>query len=109
MEAKEIDRLTLHGDTGKRACGIRLAAARKAMNLDQKEISSHAKTSVANYSHMENARSFPNREVKEYLYLHHRIDYNFLEIGAWQQLAGDVQTLIFESLKEIQKRTNGNA
>jgi transcriptional regulator with XRE-family HTH domain len=99
MNIQEKERLAMLGDMSARACGLRLASAREAAGLSQKqlaELSGHGANQVNN---MEKARQHPNREIIRYLYRAHRIDFNFILHGDFAQLPSDVQDRLFASLQ----------
>lgn len=99
MDIAEKSRLSRIYDTGIVAAAIRLRAARLACNLSQAEVArALGLPRTTNINNMENAVTFPNRDIMEYYFREHRIDYNFLMAGAYSQLPGDVQDRLFPAL-----------
>lgn len=82
------------------ACAIRLAAARLVTGLRQNEMAiaifgADRRTKINN---MERGLNYPSREVMTWLFRNHRIDFNFMMLGLYAQLPGDVQEVLFEKL-----------
>lgn len=100
MNSDQKERLAHKGDMGIVACAIRLKAARLAAGLAQTQLASALGLKrTTNISNMEKAHSFPNREIMSYFWREHRIDFNFMMVGHYAQLPGDVQERIFPALE----------
>jgi len=100
MTSEDKIRLAHTHDLGVSACAIRLRAARALTGLKQKELAEKLPwLSTTNLNNMENGTSFPNRQIMEYYYREHRVDFNFLIGGLYAQLPGDVQEQLFVALE----------
>lgn len=100
MDIESKRRLAWTGEIGKAACAVRLRAARALTGLNQRELSLVLKMrNSTNLNSMENGVTFPTREVMRYFYEEHRIDFNFLVAGEYNQLPGDVQERLFPALE----------
>lgn len=100
MNSDQKQRLAHTGDIGIVACAIRLRAARIAVGLSQLQLAhSLGLKRTTNISNMEQALTYPNRELMSYFWREHRIDFNFLMSGQYAQLPGDVQDLLFPALE----------
>lgn len=81
------------------ASAIRLRAAFLVTGLDRRN--ALAKAAGVSKTVLSNAMAgltYPNRDLMKYLYLAHRIDFNFLMNGDFSQLPGDVQDKLFPAL-----------
>lgn len=92
--------MTRLGDASKEACAHRMIAARIATGLSKTEFCKGANVSLTSYLNSEAGLSFPSRKVMLYLHREHRIDFNFIIHGDFQQLPADVQERLFAALKE---------
>lgn len=105
MNIEEKNRLARRGDMDILASAIRLKASRLAAGFgdgqEQKRFAAAAEVSSTSYNNMERAKQFPNRKIMQYLFLAHRIDFNFLFAGEFSQLPSDVQERIFEHLPTV--------
>ena len=102
MTSEKKMKLAHTHDLGVTACAIRLRAARALTGLNQKELSSKLPwLSPTNLNNMEKGTSFPNRQIMEYYYREHRVDFNFLIGGLYAQLPGDVQERLFSALEVV--------
>lgn len=101
MDIQEKSRLAHENETGLEACAIRLRAAFRVSGLAKHaDLAKAAGVSKTVLSNAMNGLTYPNREVMSYLYRGHRIDFNFMMIGLFAQLPGDVQTLLFPALED---------
>lgn len=99
MLIQDRDSAAMRGDIGKKACAIRLLAARLAAGYDQQQKLARAiDIRPTAYNNMEKGLSFPTREVMRFFYRAHRIDFNFLMHGDWSQLPADVIDALFDAL-----------
>ncbi|WP_206612984.1 helix-turn-helix domain-containing protein [Paenirhodobacter populi] len=99
MDSDEKHRLAKFGEVGLEACAIRLRASRKVTGLQQKEMAAAAHVSKSVLNNAEMGLTYPNREIMQYLYREHRIDFNFMMAGLYAQLPGDVQERLFPALE----------
>ncbi|WP_247676941.1 helix-turn-helix transcriptional regulator [Leisingera sp. HS039] len=88
------------GDASREACAFRLKAARIATGLTKTEFCKNAGVSLTSYLNSEAGLSFPSRKVMLYLHRGHRIDFNYIIHGDFQQLPSDVQDRLFSALKD---------
>lgn len=96
--------LAYQDDMGLEACAVRLRAAHHLTEISKhKDFADAAGISKTVLSNAMNGYTYPNREVLSYLYRAHRIDFNFMMLGLFAQLPGDVQAKIFPAL-ELAKR-----
>lgn len=91
--------MTRMGEASKEACAYRLAAAGAATGLSKTELCRRAGVSLTSYLNTLAALSYPSRKVMLYLHREHRIDFNFILHGDFQQLPADVQERLFAALK----------
>ena len=98
MDYPDKMKLTHLGDASTQACATRLSAARAATGLSKTEFCKAAGVSLTSFLNAEAARSYPSRKVMLYLYRDHRIDFNFVLHGDFQQLPADVQLKLFNAL-----------
>lgn len=101
MDIDTKSRLARENDTGIEACAIRLRAAYIVTGLPRHiDFANEIGISKTVLSNAMNAHTYPSREVMSYLYRAHRIDFNFMMIGLFSQLPGDVQRAIFPALED---------
>ena len=100
MDFKRKLQMTLLGDASKEACARRLTAAWAATGLSKTEFCRQAGVGLTSFLNAEAARSYPSRKVMLHLYRQHRIDFNFILHGDFQQLPSDVQERLLEKLAE---------
>lgn len=92
--------LAYQDDMGLEACAVRLRAAYRLTGFPKhKDFADAAGISKTVLSNAMNGYTYPNREVLSYLYRAHRIDFNFMMLGLFAQLPGDVQQRIFPALE----------
>lgn len=99
MTTDEKERLAMSGSIDLAACAIRLAAARIAAELLQKDVAAAIGKQRSAIGNMEQGRSFPSVSVMRYFYREHRIDFNFVMHGDFAQLPSDVQSRLFPALE----------
>lgn len=99
MQVLENERLAMRNDMGLEACAIRLRAARLYTGLNQIEICNQIGVKKTTYNNMEQALSFPSREVMRWFYRTHRLDFNFLMNGDFAQLPADIHAPLFDALR----------
>lgn len=100
MDSETKQRLAHTGEIGLVACAIRLRAARLSINLTQLQLAQAIGAKrTTNISNMEQAITYPNRELMSFLWREHRIDFNFMMSGHYAQLPGDVQDRLFPALE----------
>lgn len=113
MDIEAKSRLARENETGLEACAIRLRAAFHVTGLAKhNDLAKAAGVSKTVLSNAMNGLTYPNREVMSYLYRGHRIDFNFMMIGLFAQLPGDVQSVLFPALEvaahEWDQKENSN-
>ena len=97
-------RLAYINNMGLEACAVRLRAAFHVTGLARhRDLAAEAGISHTVLSNAMNGVTYPNRDLLSYLYRAHRIDFNFMMIGLFAQLPGDVQAALFPAL-EVAKR-----
>lgn len=101
MNTQEKERLALTGDASEMASGVRMKAARLTTGLGQEAFGQHGGIGKQAVNNVEKGRSFPSRPIMVYLFREHRIDFNFLILGQFSQLPGDVQDVLFEKLSDV--------
>ena len=100
MDIESKIRLAYQNDMGLEACAVRLRAAYHVTGLKtHKQLAEACGVSKTVLSNAMNGLTYPNRDVLSYLYRAHRIDFNFMMIGLFAQLPGDVQAAIFPALE----------
>lgn len=81
------------------ASAIRLRAAFLVTGLERRNmLAKAAGVSKTVWSNAMAGLTYPNRDLMKYLYLAHRIDFNFLMNGDFSQLPGGVQDKLFPAL-----------
>jgi hypothetical protein len=100
MDIEEKERLTDFRDTSDQAVSRRLAAARIAIGLNQKQLAEAVDLKHKTYATQEKLGR-PSVAVIRFLYRNHFIDFNFILHGDFQQLPGATQTALFEALASI--------
>ena len=103
LEYQEKIAVTLMGDASKEACATRLAVARAATGMTKTEFCKAAGVSLTSFLNAEAARSYPSRTVMLYLHRNHRIDFNFILHGDFQQLPAEVQAVLLEMLEKTKE------
>lgn len=101
MTSGEKERLALTGDSSHAASAIRVKASRLLTGLGQEEFGSRGGVKKSAINNIEKGRSYPARPLMLYLFREHRIDFNFLILGHYAQLPGDVQDRLFECLEAV--------
>lgn len=96
----ENERLALTNDMSLEACAIRLRAARLYTGLSQIEVCNQIGVKKTTYNNMEQALSFPSRDVMRWFYRTHRLDFNFLMNGDYAQLPADLHARLFDALRD---------
>ena len=100
MDIEKKMRLARQNDMGIAACAIRLRAAYHVSGLPRHiDLANQSGISKTVLSNAMNGITYPNRAVLSYLYRAHRIDFNFMMIGLFAQLPGDVQEALFPALE----------
>ncbi|PIL20411.1 hypothetical protein P775_09740 [Puniceibacterium antarcticum] len=97
MTHDELEKLFRHGDTSNEALRVRLIAARRAVNLEQKEVADATGVAKQTY-HSQEARGAPSIKTGRYFYRAHRIDFNYLLYGDFAQLPNDVVESLTQAL-----------
>lgn len=104
MDIDSKTRLAYQNDMGLEACAIRLRAAYHVSGLKtHKELAAACGITKTVLSNAMNGLTYPNRDVLSYLYRAHRIDFNFMMIGLFAQLPGDVQSELFPALERAKR------
>ena len=100
MDIDSKTRLAYQHDMGLEACAVRLRAAFHVTGLKtHKQLAEACGIKKTALSNAMNGLTYPNRNVLSYLYRAHRIDFNFMMIGLFAQLPGDVQAHLFPALE----------
>ena len=99
FETKQALARTGHSDL--MASAVRIKAARLCIGQSQEELGGHAGVKKAAINNVEKGRSYPGRSLMLYLFREHRIDFNFLILGHFVQLPGDVQDRLFGALEVV--------
>lgn len=100
MDIERKMKLAYTDDMGLEACAVRLRAAIKVSAAgNHREFARAAGVGHTALSNAINSNNFPGREVLTYLYRAHRIDFNFMMLGLFAQLPGDVQQALFPALE----------
>lgn len=99
MDVDQKEQLARKNDDGLEAAAIRIRAARKLAGLDQKQVAKACGLKNTVISNAENGATFPSRALMGYYFRAHRIDYNFLFMGHFAQLPGDVQDRLWPALE----------
>lgn len=90
MTAEEKLKAFRTGDGSHEAIALRLRCARRAAGfVKQKQLADALGVSKTTYGHQEKQGKPPISTIR-YLYLNHRIDFNFILNGDFAQLPGDV-------------------
>ena len=101
MDIDTKSRLARINDSSVEAVAIRLRAAHKVTGYEKHgqlaEACGIKKTTLSNAM---NAHNHPSIAVLSYLYRAHRIDFNFMMLGLFAQLPGDVQDALFPALQD---------
>lgn len=106
MDTENKATLSLQGRSDEAAVAVRMLAARKLAGLSQKDLSEKVGRRISNISNIERAKNLPGWGVMLYFHHSHRVDVNFLMTGAYAQLPGDVQEVLFPLLDQISKETD---
>jgi transcriptional regulator with XRE-family HTH domain len=90
----------------KEAVAFRLRAARTCIKpaVAQKDMAGEIGVSAQTYGNWETAVAYPSLTALRHFYRRYRVDFNFLLHGDYAQLPRDVQSDLFECLKEEQHR-----
>lgn len=99
MDVELKKQLARFGRSDKEAAAVRLRAARKVAKLSQDQLGELGGVKKSSISNMEHARAFPNRAILIHLFDECRIDANFMLLGHFAQLPGDVQEALFLALE----------
>lgn len=99
MQVLETERLARTGDMSLEACALRLRAARHYTGLSQIDVCRQIGVKKTTYNNMEQALSFPSREVMRWFYRTFRLDFNFLMNGDFAQLPADMHEQLFAALQ----------
>ncbi|PYE81305.1 helix-turn-helix domain-containing protein [Pseudoroseicyclus aestuarii] len=97
MSPDEKEKLVRHRDSTPQAIALRLRAARQITGLNQKDFAAAAGVAQTTYNSQE-VKGSPSIKVMAHLYRDHRVDFNFLLYGDYNQLPGDVQSALFAAL-----------
>jgi transcriptional regulator with XRE-family HTH domain len=106
MNLDEKETLAKTMDDGLEASGLRARAAREYAGLTQAQLGEKIGMGKQAIANVENGRSFPGRPLMVYLMRAHRVDINFMVLGAFSQLPSDVQDGLFEKLKALQPQVD---
>lgn len=106
MNTYDKGALTLLGRSDEVAVAIRMRAARKVAGLSQQELADRVGRRISNISNVERAKNLPGWGMMLYFHHSHRIDLNFIMTGAYAQLPGDVQEVLFPALREVTEATD---
>ena len=98
MNTEEKERLARTRDTSMDATAARARAARMVAKLSQAALAGAINRKTQVISNIENARSYPGRDMMVFFHREHRIDFNFIIHGDFAQLAADVQEHLFDAL-----------
>lgn len=93
--------LMLTHDDSKKAMARRLAIARIACGLEKVDLAREAGISIQTYSHQENGRVYPSRDVLKTLYRDYGIDFNFMFEGAFAHLPAETQSKLFAAAASL--------
>lgn len=99
MQVLQRERLARTGDMSLEACALRLRAARHYTGLPQIEVCRQSGVKKTTYNNMEQALSFPSRDVMRWFYRTFRLDFNFLMNGDFAQLPADMHERLFAALQ----------
>lgn len=94
LEYQDKIAMTRMGDASIEACAERVAVARAATGLSKTKFCKEAGVGLTSFLNAEAGRSYPSRAVMLYLHRNHRIDFNFILHGDFQQLPSDVQSVL---------------
>jgi transcriptional regulator with XRE-family HTH domain len=86
------------------SAGRRLSAVRRMVGLTQEELAAKVGNKKASISNTERGDSHPSAELMHSLLDEYRVDPNFIVVGQFAQLPGDVQDAIFEYLADPKKK-----
>lgn len=100
MNFLEKQKLARTNDMSKEAVCARFKAAVAAAGYEKQKDFADAlgNRGVSSISNVYKEMYYPSREMISLLYMQHRIDFNFVLAGQFNQLPADVQELIFENL-----------
>lgn len=103
MTVEEKEKIALTRDMSKAATALRLRAARSVAKIDQQmKAADLCGVSLKSYNNMEMGVSYPHRDVMKYYYRSHKIDFNFILHGDFDQLPLSIQDQLFDALSEIE-------
>ncbi|MEL6377979.1 MAG: XRE family transcriptional regulator, partial [Pseudomonadota bacterium] len=102
MNFEQMKQMARTGSYTNEAAAHRLLAARKACKLSQSDLGAAVSRNATTIIAIEKARQLPSWALMMWFHNHHRIDVNFFVAGEFSQLPGDVQEMLFESLKELE-------
>lgn len=100
MDIDQKNELFLYLDTSVQAIARRLRAARMTSGLSQKDFAESVGLKKTTYNSQE-VKGAPSPAVLNYLYRNHRIGPNFIYLGEFLPLPGDVRIALEASLREI--------
>lgn len=106
MTFEEKEQLARTRDSSMEAASMRFRAARRAIGLSQEQFGAAIGKGKAAINNAEKARSFPSRDMMLFLHREHRIDFNFLIVGEYAQLPGDVQDRLFSALADLKNEAD---
>lgn len=98
MDTEEKERLARTGDMSDEACGLRLRAARESTGRSLSVMAGDIGIGETTYQNAEAGRNSPSLKTMRHFYREHRIDFNFLVYGLYNQLPSDVQERLFPAL-----------
>lgn len=100
LEYRDKIEMTRMGDASTEACAMRLSVARAATGLTKTQFCKEAGVGLTSFLNAEAGRSYPSRAIMLYLHRNHRIDFNFILHGDFQQLPSDVQYVLLELIQK---------
>lgn len=101
MNTVDKNTLAMTGHSDVVSTAIRMKAARLAAGMSQDNLANAMGQRTSSISNIERARNFPGWPILIYFFEQHRIDLNFLVTGAYSQLPGDIQDLVFSQLVNV--------
>ena len=98
MDIEERERLFRYRDSSPEAISLRLRAARSLVAPSQKDFAALVGINNKTYHYQESAGA-PGIQVIDYLYKNARVGPNFILLGEFLPLPGDVQNALVDVLR----------
>lgn len=105
MNLEQKTQLARTDDMSKQAVCLRFRAAVKASGYDsQQAFANAAGVGVSSVNNVFKEIQYPSRQMMASLFRGHRVDFNFILVGQFNQLHSDVQDALFATLDALSNK-----